>query len=266
MPIAVLRARGQVMKLSFKMALLSVGNLLGVQKAELDRVEFYGKSMAGWMLIHWVLFQLAPPVVLCWASPNARLTARSPFTLATPMTLVQLGSEDLMIWFDDLIWCYLMPKSLHCSCCTDSWLSTLGCWLPAHFRQFAQSFRARWPGLAYGPAALESGKRWKNEENLGKSWKVRKIRKRENQRRIKKVSYFESCVTMLRKFNLCAFPVPNGPLSGHCQCPAQGRSSRPPCPEEHGCRRYCPHGGDNCLKAQKVLQQSCCIQDRSDKS
>ena len=49
------------------------------------------------------------------------------------------------------------------------------------------------------------------------------------------------------------FPVCLGlgsPSSGHCRCLARGRSNHLPCQEEHGCRRYCPHGGDSCLRCR----------------
>lgn len=170
---------------------------------------------------------------------------------------IMMNHDDDMIWID-LNWFDACPRqSLHCEL-TDSLVTTLGCWLPAHFRQFAQSFRARWPGLAYGPAALESAKhqkKWRKSkeimESQGKSG-------REPRCRTSRV--VSQCVAS----SLCVSPVPNGPSSGHCQCPAQGRSSRQPCPEEHGCRQYCPRGGDNCLPGK--FCKVAAIQDRSDRT
>ena len=74
-----------------------------------------------------------PPVFLCCASPKARLTAKSPFTRATPITLACIGNSK-----KDLD----MAKG-----CRPS----LGRRLPGHSRQCARSVLFRSEGLAYGP-------------------------------------------------------------------------------------------------------------------
>ena len=186
-----------------------------MRKYELDtvwysRIEFYIVLQQIQDQCSTEFFRLAPPVVLCWASPNARLTARSPFTLATPMTLADatrsvqriwcMMNHDeswwimMMIWFE-LIWC--MPKAV--VALSVDWLAgdhirlLTSCTFPPVRSILSRSLaRSGLWSCSFG-ISKTSEKMKKIKGNHGNS---RKIRERT------KVSYFESCVTMRRKFSV----------------------------------------------------------------
>lgn len=63
---------------------------------------------------------LGPPVCLCWESPKARLTARSPFTRGTPIIVCTSRFSIGMHWLRQGVLSRSLPKIVSSGCCSSA--------------------------------------------------------------------------------------------------------------------------------------------------